>query len=152
VQRCGKLDQTQRGPRIRESAFLEFQSASVDAETGRRPGPEWKLGMNDAFVLSKKVRLVDNLKGRGVVTTKRGKEIAVQYQICFPGSDVRQQAKDTPISTLTKFSGQIWCPHDGSFVSVHFGQTMTLCMADGRRLRFSYCDGHGGIAVTEWIG
>ena len=53
---------------------------------------------------------------------------------------------------MKEFSGQIWCPYDGSFVCVHAGQTMTLRMEDGRRLRFVHCNRDGGVTVTQWLG
>jgi hypothetical protein len=97
------------------------------------------------------VRPVERLKGTGVVTTRRGKEISVQYHITFAPDDPAATG-DTPASALKAFSGQVWCPYDGSFVCVHSGQTMTLRMEDGRQLCFSHSNRDGGVTVTKWIG
>jgi hypothetical protein len=115
--------------------------------------------MKDTFVLSlsksktrpNDVRPVERLKGTGTVTTRRGKEISVQYHISFAPDDASETG-DSPESGLKAFSGQIWCPYDGSFVCVHSGQTMTLRMEDGRKLCFSHRDRDGGVTVTKWIG
>jgi len=115
--------------------------------------------MKDTFVLSlsksktksNDLRPVERLKGTGIVTTRRGKEISVQYHISFAPDDAGL-AEDASASGLKAFSGQIWCPYDGSFVCVHSGQIMTLRMEDGRQLCFSHSDRDGGVTVTKWIG
>ena|SRR5579863_5188673 len=97
---------------------------------------------------SNKLRPVERLNGTGIVITKSGKEISVQYHLCF--SSEATEAEEA--SGVKELSGQVWCPHDGSFVCVHSGQTMTLCMEDGRRLRFAHRNRDGGISVIKWIG
>ena len=112
--------------------------------------------MKDAFVLqlsksnSHRPRNVgsERLKGRGTVTTGRGKQISVVYQLCLTDSS----AEPAEGAGLPGFSGQVWCPHDGSFVSVYQGKILTLCIEDGRKLRFFHQNRDGAIAVTEWLG
>src|ERR1700721_1649911 len=84
---------------------------------------------------SNKLRPVERLNGTGVVITKSGKEISVQYHLCF-SQDEGSAETDDSAAPGKELSGQVWCPHDGSFVCVHSGQTMTLLMEDGARLRF----------------
>jgi hypothetical protein len=95
---------------------------------------------------------VERLNGTGIVITKSGKEISVQYHLSFAQNDADTEVEDPPSPGIKGLSGQVWCPHDGSFVCVHSGQTMTLCMEDGRRLRFAHRNRDGGIAVIKWIG
>ena len=99
-----------------------------------------------------KVRSFQRLHGNGVVTTRRGRDISVEYHLCFPKNDPHGPDQDPSKSSPNEFSGQVWCPYDGSFVSVYAGKTLTLRLADGRRLRFFHRDQDGGIAVTEWLG
>jgi len=99
-----------------------------------------------------KLRPVERLNGTGTVITKSGKEISVQYHLCFSADSEGPEAEDSSPAGLKELSGQVWCPHDGSFVCVHSGQTMTLCMEDGRRLRFAHRNRDGGISVIKWIG
>jgi hypothetical protein len=103
-------------------------------------------------MISNKLRPVERLNGTGIVTTKSGKEISVQYHLCFAQDEAGADTEDSPAAGLKELSGQVWCPHDGSFVCVHSGQTMTLLMEDGRRLRFSHRNRDGAISVIKWIG
>lgn len=115
--------------------------------------------MKDPFVLSlskvkassNSIRPVERLKGTGTVTTRHGKKISVQYHISY-SPDHAGALEGSSAPRLKAFSGQVWCPYDGSFVCIHFEQTMTLCMEDGRCLCFSHCNRDGGITVTKWIG
>jgi hypothetical protein len=111
-----------------------------------------QLSRSNGAAVRKAVALpVERLSGRGMVTTKRGKQISVEYHLCImPGSDT--QAGAAAEAGLPGFSGQVWCPYDGSFVSVYQGKIMTLCIEDGRKLRFFHQDRDGAIAVTEWLG
>ena len=99
-----------------------------------------------------KVRPVKRLSGTGIVTTGRGKEISVEYHLCFSQDDTGSQTEAPSKASMKEFSGQVWCPYDGSFVSVHLGKVMTLSIEDGRRLRFFHRNRDGAIAVTEWLG
>jgi hypothetical protein len=98
-----------------------------------------------------KALAVRRLKGNGTATTRRGREIPVEYHLCFPQHPA-DTSDDPSHAPLQEFSGQVWCPYDGSFVSVHFGKILTLRLEDGRQLRFCHQDRDGGITVTEWIG
>jgi len=95
---------------------------------------------------------VERLKGTGIVTTGRGKRIAVEYQLCFAQDAAGLTLNDQMTGGANGFSGQVWCRHDSSFVCVHSGQTMTLSLEDGRRLRFTHRSRDGEITVTEWLG
>ncbi len=116
--------------------------------------------MKDVFTLQlskstapgNKARPVQRLNGTGVVTTGRGREIPVEYHLCFPQKDPAAVSEDPAKTAVKEFSGQVWCPYDGSFVSVHSGKILTLRLEDGRRLRFFHQNRDGGIAVTEWLG
>jgi hypothetical protein len=92
------------------------------------------------------------LNGSGIVTTGRGREIPVEYHLCFPQIDPAAVTEDPSGSMAKDFTGQVWCPYDGSFVSVYSDKILTLRLEDGRRLRFFYQDRDGAIAVTEWLG
>jgi hypothetical protein len=92
------------------------------------------------------------LAGSGIVTTGRGREIPVEYHLSFPQIDPTVVTEDPSGSRAKDFTGQVWCPYDGSFVSVYSGKILTLRLQDGRRLRFFYQDRDGAIAVTEWLG
>jgi hypothetical protein len=94
------------------------------------------------------LRPIERFQGTGTVTTRRGKEISVQYHLCFsPPENGKLSA-----AALKDFSGQVWCPYDGSFVCVHEGQIMTLRMEDGRKLRFVHSNRDGAVTVTQWLG
>jgi hypothetical protein len=97
-------------------------------------------------------RVTDRLKGTGLVTTGRGKEISVKYHLSLAQDEIDSGAVEQSQLGPKTFSGQIWCPHDGSFVAVHLGQPMTLRMEDGRQLRFTHRNRDGGITVEKWIG
>jgi hypothetical protein len=97
-------------------------------------------------------RLIDRLKGNGVATTGRGKEISVRYHLSLSQDQLDCDRGDLPEFGAKTVAGQVWCPHDGSFVAVHQGQVMTLLMEDGRKLRFVHSNRDGGITVTQWIG
>ena len=97
-------------------------------------------------------QVIERLKGNGVVTSQRGKEIPVQYHLSLVQEEIEPAPGEPPQLGPRNFAGQIWCPHDGSFVAVHLGQTMTLRMEDGRRLRFTHRNRDGGITVTKWLG
>ena len=97
-------------------------------------------------------RVIERLKGIGIVTTERGKESSVRYHLSLTQDETDSGPGDQPELGPKDFAGQIWCPHDGSFVAIHQGQTMTLRMEDGRRLRFTHQNRDGGITVTKWIG
>jgi hypothetical protein len=97
-------------------------------------------------------RVIDRLKGTGLVTTGRGKEISVKYHLSLAQDAADSGAVEQAQLGPKTFSGQIWCPHDGSFVAVHLGQPMTLRMEDGRQLRFTHSNRDGGITVEKWIG
>jgi len=97
-------------------------------------------------------RVVDRLKGTGIVTTGRGKEISVRYHLSLTQDEIDAGPGEQPRLGAQSFSGQIWCVHDGSFVAIHLGQTMTLRMEDGRQLCFTHRNRDGGITVTKWIG
>src|ERR1035438_7378469 len=94
-------------------------------------------------------RVIDRLKGTGLVTTGRGKEISVKYHLSLAQDAVDSGAVEQAQLGPKRFSGQIWCPHDGSFVAVHLGQPMTLRMEDGRQLRFTHSNRDGGITVEK---
>ena len=97
-------------------------------------------------------RVIDRLKGTGLVTTGRGKEISVKYHLSLAQDEIDSGAVEQSQFGPKMFSGQIWCPHDGSFVAVHLGQPMTLRMEDGRQLRFTHRNRDSGITVEKWIG
>jgi hypothetical protein len=97
-------------------------------------------------------RVIERLKGTGLVTTERGKESSARYHLSLTQEEIDPGPGDLPQLGPKNFAGQVWCPHDGSFVAIHLGQTMTLCMEDGRRLRFTHRNRDGGITVTKWIG
>jgi len=97
-------------------------------------------------------RVIERLKGTGLVTTERGKESSARYHLSLIQDEIDSAPGDQPQLGPMNFTGQVWCPHDGSFVAIHQGQTMTLRMEDGRRLRFTHRNRDGGITVTEWIG
>jgi hypothetical protein len=97
-------------------------------------------------------RVIERLKGTGLVIAKGGKEISVKYHLCLTQDEIEPAPGEQPQLGPRNFAGQIWCPHDGSFVAVHLGQTMTLRMEDGRRLNFTHQNRDGGITVTRWIG
>jgi hypothetical protein len=99
-----------------------------------------------------KSRPTRRLDGNGIVTTRRGREIKVQYHLCFPAIDPDAVTEDPSKAEAQQFSGQVWCPYDGSFVTVYSDKILTLRMEDGRRLRFCYQDRDGAIVVTEWLG
>ena len=104
-----------------------------------------------AAAAAKQILPVERLSGRGIVTTGRGKQISVEYHLSvtlngLPASNVKAEGG------LPGFSGQVWCPHDGSFVSVYQGKIMTLCIEDGRKLRFLHQGRDGAISVVEWLG
>ena len=115
--------------------------------------------MKDTFALqlskssapNNKLRPAKRLSGTGTVTTGRGKVVSVEYHLCFAqnGEDADEEPSNAEIKS---FTGQVWCPYDGSFVSVHLGKTLTLRIEDGRQLRFEHRNRDGGIVVTEWIG
>jgi hypothetical protein len=93
---------------------------------------------------------LERLSGTGTVTTERGKTISVAYQLSVPKGAAASHK--WPLGNVLKdVSGRVWCPYDGSFVSVNQGKVMTLHIEDGRRLRFLLQDRDGGIAVTEWL-
>jgi hypothetical protein len=102
--------------------------------------------------VGKNGQVIDRLKGTGIVTTDRGKEISVRYHLSLTQDKIDAGAGEQPQLGPRNFAGQIWCPHEGSFVAVHLGQTMTLRMEDGRRIRFTHRNRDGGITVTKWIG
>jgi len=112
----------------------------------------FRLQLSRPTTAANKARAFQRMNGSGVVTTARGREIPVEYQLCFPKHDPTGPDQDPAKSAPKEFSGQVWCPYDGSFVSVYSGKTLTLRLADGRRLRFFHQDRDGGIAVTEWLG
>jgi hypothetical protein len=95
---------------------------------------------------------VERLKGTGLVTTGRGKEVSVRYHLSLTQDEIDAGAGELPQLGPRRFAGQVWCVHDGSFVAIHLGQTMTLQMEDGRQLRFTHSNRDGGITVTKWIG
>jgi hypothetical protein len=97
-------------------------------------------------------RVIERLKGTGVATTERGKESSVRYHLSLTQDEVDSAPGEEQQLGPKSFAGQIWCPHDGSFVAIHIGQTMTLRMEDGRQLRFTHQNRDGGITVTQWIG
>ena len=115
--------------------------------------------MKDIFTLQlskstapgNKMRPAKRLSGTGTVTTGRGKTISVEYHLCFT-QDGDEPGDDPSKAELKAFSGQGWCPYDGSFVSVHLGKVLTLRIEDGRQLRFMHRNRDGGISVTEWLG
>ena len=102
--------------------------------------------------VGKNGRVIERLKGTGLVTSERGKEISVRYHLCLTQEHIDSGPGEQPQLGPKTFDGQIWCPYDGSFVAVHLGQTMTLRMEDERRLRFTHRNRDGGITVTKWIG
>jgi len=110
------------------------------------------LPLSKSTVPLKKARPSQHLNGSGIVTTGRGREISVEYHLFFPQNDPKVPDQDPSKLPPKEFSGQVWCPYDGSFVSVHAGKTMTLKLEDGRRLRFLHSNRDGGIAVLEWLG
>jgi len=109
------------------------------------------LDLSRSDARAKKAPRVQRLSGTGSVTTWRGRQISVEYHLSFP--QAQNDASDTPSAAAVKeMSGQVWCPYDGSFVTVHQGKTLTLRIEDGRQLRFLYQNRDGGIAVVEWLG
>lgn len=116
--------------------------------------------MKDVFTLqlsktterSNKLRPVNRLNGSGVVTTRRGREIPVEYHLSFPQENPAAADEDPAKVSVKEFSGQVWCPYDLSFVSVYSGKILTLRLEDGRQLRFFHLNRDGGITVTEWLG
>jgi len=99
-----------------------------------------------------KTRPVRRLNGSGIVTTRRGREIPVEYHLCFPQIDPTAVTEDPANTAAQDFSGQVWCPYDGSFVCVYSDKILTLRLEDGSRLRFFFQDRDGAIGVTEWLG
>jgi len=112
----------------------------------------FRLQLTRSTTAGNKARSFQRLHGSGIVTTRRGRDIAVEYHLSFPKNDPDGPDQDPSQSAPHEFSGQVWCPYDGSFVSVYAGKTLTLQLADGRRLRFFHQDRDGGITVTEWLG
>jgi hypothetical protein len=93
---------------------------------------------------------LERLSGTGTVTTRRGKTIIVAYQLSVP-KGVAASQNWPPGSGLRDVSGRVWCPYDGSFVSVNQGKIMTLRIEDGRRLRFLHQDRDGLIVIKRLL-
>lgn len=110
------------------------------------------LPLARSAVPGNKARPVRRLNGSGIVTTGRGREITVEYHLCFPQIDQTAITEDPAKSAAKDFSGQVWCPYDGSFVSVYSDKILTLRLEDGSQLRFFFQNRDGAIGVTEWLG
>lgn len=109
------------------------------------------LQLSKSTAPGNKMRPAKRLSGTGIVTTGRGKQISVEYHLCFTPRG-GEPSEDPATAELNAFTGQVWCPYDGSFVSVYLGKILTLRIEDGRQLRFVHRNRDGGIAVTEWLG
>ena len=110
------------------------------------------LQLSKSTAAGNRARPVKRLSGTGVVTTASGKEFSVEYHLSYPKDETDTNSEGPTKTAQKELSGQVWCPYDGSFVSVHQGKVMTLSLADGRRLRFHHRNRDGGIVVTEWLG
>ena len=86
------------------------------------------------------------LYGSGIVMTDQGKRIRVEYDLYVTEAEQRSSI------ALKRVEGLVYSRHEPSFASVYFGQSMTLELEDGRRLRFHHRDIDGNIALNEWIG
>ncbi|MDO8682603.1 MAG: hypothetical protein Q7N50_03885 [Armatimonadota bacterium] len=94
------------------------------------------------------MRHIETMKGNGTVTTDDGQEVVVCYKLDVYQREMQSSAlKDSYTSPVL---GLKHC--EGTIEPVcFFGQTLTLEMEDGRKLRFFFKDTSGTIALIEWI-
>ena len=97
------------------------------------------------------MRQVEHLQGKGIVTTDQGKVISVEYDIQITKEGVDGGHERASNQGLKNTSGVVDSSQDSSFILVYFGQSMTLQMEGGRRLRFFHKDIDGNIVLNHWL-
>ena len=89
------------------------------------------------------------MKGNGTVTANNGEQVAVRYEVHVYQDQI-------PIRTMS--DPQTIMPGSKEYRGViqpvrFFGENgLTLEMKDGRKLKFSFTNSRGSIALNEWIG
>jgi hypothetical protein len=95
------------------------------------------------------VQHIENMNGRGTVTSNIGEEIAVRYDLHVYQDEIHPGTLANPGATLPGLKEITGVIQPVRF----FGENgLLLEMADGRRLKFFFTDSRGSIALNSWIG
>ena len=98
------------------------------------------------------MKVLEQMKGTGIVTGPDGDEMQAQYDLQIT-QDEPAAAQDAPPTVRSKhISGLVWSPSDPYFVAAHCRKIMTLQMEDGRKFKFFHRDLDGSIGFSKWLG
>jgi hypothetical protein len=94
------------------------------------------------------MRCMESMEGRGIVTADDGQKVSVEYELNVYQEGIPAGSMADPHATIPRFKDI-----RGRIKPVcYFGQVLRLEMEDGRKLRFSFKDTDGNIALSSWIG
>ena len=92
------------------------------------------------------MRHVETMSGRGTITAGTGEPVMVDYELHVLLDEIYAGPDSPPIPGMKDIQGIIQPVR-------FFGENgLLLEMQDGRKLRFSFRDTNGSIALNEWIG
>lgn len=94
---------------------------------------------------------VETLAGMGTVTTADGRQVRVEYELDVLQDEVYVGAGSPPLPGMKEITGRVTALDSARAIGV-FSDILTLEMADGRKLRFFFTNGHGDIALNQWLG
>jgi len=98
------------------------------------------------------VKVLEHLRGTGMVTTPDGNEMRARYDLKITQDESEGEPGVPPVIGSKHMSGQVWSLSDPYFVLTHIRKTMTLQMEDGRKIQFFHRDSDGNIGLSKWLG
>ena len=94
------------------------------------------------------MRIVEALRGKGMVTTEDGQQVSVEYDLKVCQEEISAGSMENPTASIPGMKSI-----EGHVKPVRFfGQELTLELEDKRKIKFFFTDMRGTIALRQWIG
>jgi hypothetical protein len=98
------------------------------------------------------VKILETLKGIGIVTIPDGGELRAQYDLQITQDEPPEGADAPPTVHYKHICGRVWSGDDPYFVPSHVRKVMQLQLQDGRKLNFFHRELDGTIGLSKWLG
>jgi hypothetical protein len=98
------------------------------------------------------MKLLEHLRGTGIVTYPDGGETRARYDIEITQDEPKAEPAVPPVVSYKHISGRVWSENDPYFVPTHIHKIMLLQMEDGRKFKFFHREIDGSIGLSQWLG